>query len=99
MEAAGDNHCGLDKIFNDPSFPSVIGLSNIISPKQLAQYERPSRAQWEAMFCGTTRRHRLPKNVCIYREETQAVAAYVAYDIDSLLCFPISLAVAGKGLW
>ena len=99
VEAAGDNHYGLDEIFNDPSFPSVLSLSNMISPEQLARYERSSVAQWEAMFCGTTGRHRLPKNVCMHKEETQAVAARVAYDIDSLLCFPTSLAVASGGLW
>lgn len=99
MEAAGNNHYSLDEIFNDSSFLSVLSLSNIISPEQLAQYKRPSRAQWKAMFCGTTRRHGLPKNVCIHREETQAVAPYVAYNFDSLLCFPTSLAVASKGLW
>ena len=45
MEAAGDNHYGLDEIFNDASFPSVLGLSNMISPEQLARYEPPSQAQ------------------------------------------------------
>ena len=35
----------------------------------------------------------------MHREETQAVSARVAYDFDSLLCFPTSLAVASRGLW
>ena len=99
MEAAGDNHYSLDEIFNDANFPSVLGVSNMMSPEQLAQYECPNRAQWEAMFCGTTRGHRLPKNVCIHQEKTQAVVPHVSYDFDSLLCFPTTLAVASRGLW
>ena len=81
MKAAGDNRHGLEEIFNDPSFASVLSLSNMISPEQLAQYGHPSRAQWEAIFCGTTGKHRLPKNVSLHKEETQAVASRAAYDI------------------
>ena len=33
MEAGGDSHYGLDEILNDPSFPSVLCLSNMISPQ------------------------------------------------------------------
>lgn len=98
LNAAGDNHYGLNEVFNDPDFPSVLGLKDMISAERLARQQPPSPMQWEAMFCGRDRRRRLPMNVCLHKEETQAAEAKVAFDIDSLLGFGSSLAMARKGI-
>ena len=37
-------------------------------------------------------------NVCLYKEETQAVEAKVAFDVDSFLGFG-TLSMARKGIW
>ena len=99
METAGDNHHGLSEIFNDSDFPSVLGLSEMITPERLARQESLSSSQWSSMFCGVSRRRPTPMNVCIHKEQTQAVVSDVAYDIDSLIVFATSLAISKKGLW
>lgn len=99
MTAAGDNHYGLNGIFNDSDFPSVLGAKDLLSTERLASQPPPSARQWEAMFCGRDRRRRLPMNVCLHQEETQAVDAKVAFDVDSYLGFGNSLAMARKGVW
>jgi hypothetical protein len=101
MEQAGDNHYGLGEIFHDPTFPSVLLLSDLISAERLARQPIPTAAQWRAMFCGVPprqQRHRRPMNVCLHKEETQEVAPRVAFDIDSFLGFASSLAMARQGL-
>lgn len=99
MESAGDNHHGLNEVSNDPDFPSVLGLSEMITAERLAREHPPSATQWEAMFCGTDRRQRRPWNVCLHQEQTQAVPAQIAFDVDSFLGFGTSLAMAKKGIW
>ena len=99
MEAAGNNHHGLDEVFNNPDFPSVLGLSEMISTERLARQEMPSASDWNAMYCGVSRRRSRPMNVCIHKEQTQAVACDVAYDIDSFVGFSDDPAFAKKGLW
>jgi hypothetical protein len=103
MEQAGDNHCGLGEVFHEPTFPSVLGLSDVISPERLAQQHTPSHTQWQAMFCGVPQRshdrQQYPMNVCLHKEETRAVKPRVAFDVDSFLGFASSLAVARQGLW
>lgn len=103
IEQAGDNHFGLGEIFHEPTFPSVLGLSDAISPERLAQQHTPSHMQWRAMFCGVPRRshdrQQYPMNVCLHKEETRAVEPRVAFDVDSFLGFASSLAVARQGLW
>lgn len=102
IEQSGDNHYGLNDIFNDPSFPSVLGLPDLISAERLARQHTPTPAQWRAMFCGIPppqhEPYRQPMNVCLHKEETQAVEPQVAFDIDSFLGFASSLAMARQGL-
>lgn len=45
MDTAGNNHHGLNDIFNDPGFPSVLALSELISADRLAQQAIPTPAQ------------------------------------------------------
>lgn len=103
LEHAGDNHYGLGEIFNDGSFPSVLGLTDLISTERLARQQFPAPAQWGAVFCGIPpqrhRRNRHPMNVCLHTEETQAAEPQVAFDIDSFLAFGSSLSLARQGLW
>lgn len=68
MESAGNNHHSLKDVFNDAYFPSVLGLSDIITPERLAQQQELTAAQWEAMVCGTVREsdNELPLNVCMH---------------------------------
>ena len=99
METAGNNHYGLGEVFNDPDFPSVLGLSEMISPERLARQENPSSSQWSSMYCGVSRRHPRPMNVCIHKEGTQEIVSHISSDIDSYIIFGNSPAVARKGLW
>lgn len=101
MDEPGNNHFGLGEVFNDPIFPSVLGLKDKITPERLARQQSPTAAQWEGMFCGLASEARLqrPKRICLHQEETQAIEPDVAFDIDSFLGFANSLAVARKGLW
>ena len=100
MEAAGDNYYGLDEIFNDPNFPSVLELSEMIILERLARQHDLIPEQWEAMFCGVSRESgsEYPINVCLHKEQTQAVEPDVAFDVDSFLGFATSLTMARKGL-
>ena len=72
METVRTNHCGLEEILNDPDFPSVLGLSEMISAERLARQETPSTSDWSEMYCGTSRRRRRPMNFYIHKEQTQA---------------------------
>ena len=96
--AAGNNHYGLGEIFNDLNFPSVLGLSEMISAERIARQDMPSATDWSAMYCGVSRRRRKPMNVCIHKEETQAVACNMSYDIDSFVGFSNGPTFAKKGL-
>ena len=102
-DAVGDDHHGLDDIFNDPTFPSVLALPDLISADRLARQDIPAAAQWRAMFCGVSVPNPAPDprpmHVCLHAEETREVAPRVAFDVDSFLGFASSLAVARQGLW
>ena len=37
VETACNDHHGLEEIFNDPEFPSVLGLSEMITPERLVR--------------------------------------------------------------
>ncbi len=95
---AGDNHNGLDEIFNNDGFPSVLGSARMISAQQLTEQDPPTPAQWQSTFCGISPRYNHPLNVCLHAEETQAVEPHVAFDVDSFLGFVSSLAAARQGL-
>lgn len=45
LQAAGDNHHGLNEVFNDPDFPSVLGLKEMISARRLTEQQQPSPTQ------------------------------------------------------
>ena len=97
-----NNHHGLNEIFNDPLFPSVLHLRDMISPERLAREPVLQVAQWQSMFCGVSPQHAPPahpSHVCLHREETQAVSPQVAFDVDSFLSFAHSLSVAVQGMW
>lgn len=96
----GDNHHRLREIYNRRRFPSVLSHDDIMPPTELEQGRLPSAVQWEEAFCGVpaTGRQRLPMNICLHAEQTQAVEPQVAFDIDSTLGFWSSLAAAKQGL-
>lgn len=99
MAESGDNHYGLNEIFNDPGFPSVLAVPELISAERLARQRTPAARQWQAMFCGTSSHRSTPKNVCLHKEETRAVEPHVAFDVDSFLGFASTLALARQGIW
>jgi hypothetical protein len=45
MNAVSNNHHSLDDIFNNPNFPSVLVLPNMISADRLARQAAPTPAQ------------------------------------------------------
>ena len=100
MTAEGDNHHGLDAVFDKRHFPSALHRDEIIPPTQLTQIRLPSAAQWEEAFCGVPAagEQRMPINICLHQEQTQAVTPQIAFDIDSMLGFWSSLAAAKQGL-
>jgi len=105
LDQEGDNHFGLDEIFNDPTFPSVLGTPELAHLACSTQPNTPSASQWQTTFCGLAssqdhRRHSgVPMNVCLHKEMAGATESHVAFDVDSYLGFASSLAVARKGLW
>jgi len=101
MADAGENHHGLGEVFNDDSFPSVLGLQEMITPERLARELSPTPELRRSVFCGIPShgRQRYPNNACLHKEETRAVDADIAFDIHSFLGFATSLAFAKKGLW
>lgn len=100
MEAETNNHHGLDDVFKSRHFPSVLPYDDLMSPARLQQVQLPTAAQWEEAFCGIPARgqQRLPMNICLHEEQTQAIEPLVAFDIDSMLGFCSSLAAAKQGL-
>jgi len=100
MEAETNNHHGLGDVFKSRHFPSVLPSDDLMSPARLQQVQLPTAAQWEESFCGVPARgrQRLPKNICLHEEQTQAIEPSVAFDIDSMLGFCSSLAAAKQGL-
>jgi hypothetical protein len=101
LAAHGNNHHGLNEVFNDSRFPSVLGLSTLLSTDRLARMLPPAPVQWRAMFCGVTPESPAgrPLQVCLHQEETQATEPQVAFDVDSFLGFTHSLAFARQGVW
>lgn len=45
---AGDNHHSLEEMFNDDTFPSVLGLQEMITPERLARERAPTADQWRS---------------------------------------------------
>jgi hypothetical protein len=102
INTVGNDHYGLNDIFNDPNFPSVLALPDLISVDRLTRQTAPTPAQWQAMFCGISPQPQTPPqrpmHVCLHAEETQAIETDVAFDIDSFLGFFRSLAAARQGI-
>ena len=47
-----NNHHGLEALFSDPTFPSILSLSEYITPKRLQRQQVPTYRQWADIFCG-----------------------------------------------
>jgi hypothetical protein len=95
-----NNHHGLDTLFSDPTFPSVLSLSEYITSEHLQRQQAPTYRQWADIFCGIPAEgpDRLPRQVCLHVEESREVLPEVAFDIDSFHFFVSSLAAARQGL-
>ena len=94
-------HKGLGGTFSNRGFPQVLRSADLLSASEIRDVEMPSPAQWQSMFCGMSRRpdgSRRPRQICLHAEETQAVEAVIAFDVDSLMGFGSSLKLARKGL-
>ena len=100
MEEEGDNHHGLGAIFHNRRLPSALNCKGIMSAAELGQQAMPTADQWKAMFCGVPveEQQHAPLNVCLHKEQTQAVEPRVVFDVDSYLGFWSSLAAAKQGL-
>lgn len=100
ITGCADNHHGLDALFSDPAFPSVLSLPEYITTRRLPRQRAPSHRQWTDMFCGIPPHgpDRRPRQVCLHVEETQEVPPDIAFDIDSFLFFASSLAAARQGV-
>ena len=99
IEEEGENHHGLGAIFYDRRLPSAFRNEGIMTSGVLEQQHMPTARQWEAMFCGVPvhGEQRLPMNICLHKEQTQAVEPHVVFDVDSFLGFWWSLAAAKQG--
>lgn len=102
VEAAGNNHFRLDKIFNESSSPSVLEQPDVVSKDRLDKFQTLNGSQWNEMFCGVfdaDSQGTFPvKNVCLHEEQTQPIGPDVSFDVDSFLGFATSLGVARNGL-
>lgn len=101
IEEAGDNHFGLDQIFNHPSSPSVLAPP-VVTKEHPNGSQTLDGTQWNEFFCGVTskgpQRISRVKNVCLHEEQTKPTRPDVSFDIDSFLGFATSLGVARNGL-
>lgn len=101
-DTVGNDHHGLNDIFNDPNFPSVLALPDMISVDRLSRQTAPTPAQWQAMYCGVSpepqNADQRPMHVCLHKEETRPIETDVTFDIDSFLGFFRSLAAARQGI-
>lgn len=95
-----NNHHGLDTLFSDPTFPSVLSLSEYVTSGHLQSLPTPTDRQWGDMFCGIPAKGPdcLPRQACLHVEETREVPLQVAFDIDSFHFFASSFAAARQGL-
>lgn len=101
-EAVGNNHNDLSEIFNDSTFPSVLGLPSFVQKDSLMNHKTHNSKQWNTMFCGASQSSSdgidVVKNVCLHKEETRVGNPEVSFDVDSFLGFATSLGVARNGL-
>ena len=103
INAVGNDHYGLNDIFNDPSFPSVLALPDLISVERLTREAAPTPAQWQTTFCGISPHQQSPRqrpmHVCLHKEVAQAIETDIAFDIDSFLGYFRSLTAARQGIY
>lgn len=98
---AAGQHFGLESISQDVDFPSVLAQKELLTSSQYGRQQRPTPAQWQAMFCGvpTQEDRDTPIDICLHEADLKIIEPEVAYDIDSFLGFATSLSIARKGLW
>jgi hypothetical protein len=102
--AVGENHHGLDEVFNDIDFPSTLDSEKIMALPQITEQVGgiPPARVWEATFCGFRPQQgdNEPHHVCLHKDDSEAqpTKPIAAFDVDSYLGFASSLAVARRGI-
>ncbi|KAJ5102449.1 hypothetical protein N7532_002978 [Penicillium argentinense] len=93
------NHHKLDQLFHH-AIPRTLDKSQLF-PRQALQEETPLVPdQWREIFSGTTPQYRdgKPKQVCLHAERSQKMPSMTSFDVDSILGFVDSPAVAVHGI-
>ncbi|KAJ6038844.1 hypothetical protein N7499_003716 [Penicillium canescens] len=100
VRAEGDvNHYKLNQLFHQ-AVPHTLDKPQLL-PQQVYQEKSPlSPAQWQELFSGVTPSHldSKPKQVCLHAEQAQRIPPKTSFDVDSILGFVDSPAVAVHGI-
>ena len=82
-----------------PLIPLVLDQDGMLGNKSGAKVKLPPRATLRLVFEGGSAQRWSPRHICLHKEVTKkARAPDIAYDFDSFLGFPSSLAFARRGL-
>jgi hypothetical protein len=95
------NHVGLqeylDRIVRVVDCPDVLGSKTMTTPESnlASQMDGESRRY---LYCGVDKDDLSPVHICLNVDDGATAATGVTFDIDSVLGFPSSLAVAKQGI-
>ena len=87
----------LDRIGEAVNCPDVLA-SNTISTHESNLATQMGTASRRHLYCGLDKDDNAPAHICLEADNQAAVAAEVTFDIDSVLGFPSSLAIAKQGI-
>jgi hypothetical protein len=89
----------LDKTRDSVNYPDILGCETIATREQdLAG--RSSASVKRQIYCGSTGENAAstPVHICLEADDRRTTTAEVAFDIDSIIGFPASLAIAKQGI-
>ncbi|PVH90385.1 hypothetical protein DM02DRAFT_547899, partial [Periconia macrospinosa] len=95
------NHIGLeeylDRVGEEVVCPDVLG-SKTMTTHESNFASQMSEASRRYLYCGVRNDDISPVHICLKADDVASVDAEVTFDIDSVLGFPSSLAVAKQGI-
>ncbi|CVL08870.1 uncharacterized protein FMAN_14106 [Fusarium mangiferae] len=100
IEAEGpENHHRLDRLVA-PDIPHTLDKEYILAAETGDQTTELSPDQWRALFTGSTTQgsDNKPKQVCLHVEQAPQTPPGISFDVDSILGFVDSPAVATHGI-
>ena len=101
IEAEGpDNHHGLDRLVAH-DIPHTLDKEYILTAETDEETTELAPDQWQALFTGSTTQGSdgKPKQACLHVEQAPQTQPSISFDVDSILGFVDSPAVATHGIW